>query len=180
MVSACPLSASEVGDGRAWKYYSGWNFYSASYFETIDRVALLLDLKSATDRCFPVVVQELVIKSLLGSDPAMRWKALLTDRDFTIKITVSHGRSYVRDDIRVAVGQPCRSFFFLGRVCSDASLNCATRRFSVYKQWFTNYALLGDDILISHPQVAHHYQNLINVMGVPFSSEKGWYSDNYY
>lgn len=44
--------------------------------------------------------------------------------------------------------------------------------------WFSNYAILGDDLVIGHPKVARQYIRLLKVMGVGISQEKSLRSVN--
>lgn len=149
---------------RPLRYLKGNQFWS-------------LDLKSATDR-FPIMAQEAVLVSLFGESFAGRWRILLTNREFCIRIPVRSRKSYIKTDIRFAVGQPLGAYsswavFSLTHHLIVQLAAC----YSGFKQWFTNYAILGDDILIGHPKVQHYYQKIMQLLGVPFSEGKGWYSD---
>lgn len=45
-------------------------------------------------------------------------------------------------------------------------------------QWFSNYAILGDDLVIGSPEVARQYRRLLKWMGVGISLEKSLASVN--
>lgn len=120
------------------------------------------DLSAATDR-LPVDVQAQVIGILLGEPFADAWKSLLTERPWFLS-----GVPY-----QYSVGQP------MGALSSWASLalthhlivQIAARR-SGLEGWFEEYAILGDDIVIAHEDVAKTYLSLMKFLGVPINMSK--------
>jgi len=54
----------------------------------------------------------------------------------------------------------------------------AARRCGISK--FTNYALLGDDIVIANSEVAESYKNLLEILDMPISLEKTHVSKDTY
>lgn len=131
------------------------------------------DLSAATDR-LPVRLQSSILDHVIPGlgEP---WAALLVGRDYSIpRKYASFGRS-----VRYAVGQP------MGALSSWAML-ALTHHFLVqyaafksgYREWFTKYRILGDDIIIWDIGVALYYQNLLKWIGVDISFAKSLVSRN--
>lgn len=125
-----------------------------------------LDLSSATDR-FPLFVQTKVIKALYGENIGKAWANVLVNRNFTDPSIDS------KDEVhRYNTGQP------MGAYSSWATF-ALTHHFVV--QWaaykagltdFTDYILLGDDIVIKNDRVAQIYIGLMTKWGVEISQSK--------
>lgn len=120
-----------------------------------------LDLKSATDR-FPIKLQEIVLGRLLSLPKARAWRRLLTDLPFTLNnssnITVSYG-----------AGQP------MGAYSSWAVFSLTHHLLVKYAAQdinYTEYALLGDDIVLTNDLVAERYMRFIESLGVEISKPK--------
>jgi len=131
------------------------------------------DLSAATDR-LPVRLQSSILDHVLPGlgEP---WAALLVNREYSIpRKYASFGRS-----VRYAVGQP------MGALSSWAML-ALTHHFLVqyaafksgYREWFTKYRVLGDDIIIWDIGVALYYQNILGKLGVEISFAKSLVSKN--
>jgi hypothetical protein len=131
-----------------------------------------LDLSAATDR-LPLWLQEALMAGMVNKEYARNWASLLVDRDYSISIPhpkTGYGKRY---KVRYAVGQP------MGALSSWASL-ALTHHFIVqfcayrvgFTKWFTGYAVLGDDLVISNPNVAKQYLNIMRVLGVGIGLHK--------
>ncbi|QED55412.1 RNA-dependent RNA polymerase [Duamitovirus hepa3] len=138
-----------------------------------------LDLSAATDR-LPILLQEWIIASLFNPSIAKAWSTLLVGRDYRVP---------KRDDqttalpkmVTYAVGQP------MGALSSWAML-AITHHFTVqlaawqagvtrYGWWFTDYALLGDDLTVGNRAVSLRYQRIMKHLGVEIGLAKSILSD---
>lgn len=120
------------------------------------------DLSAATDR-FPRLFTVLVLGCLIGVAAAEGWATLLTSRSYAHK-----GAAY-----RYAAGQP------MGTLSSWAAfalshhvvVQIAAAR-AGYTDLFSDYVLLGDDIVIACPDVAEEYQEIMSILGVTINLSK--------
>lgn len=121
-----------------------------------------MDLTAATDR-FPVSLQEKILAELVNPSYASAWRDIMT------KLPFNHeGKEY-----HYTVGQPMGAYsswamFALSHhivVQYAASL-------TGHKGQYEDYALLGDDIVIGHQEVADQYIKVINLLGVEISFNK--------
>jgi hypothetical protein len=126
------------------------------------RTLYAFDLSAATDR-FPGGFIVLVLTSLIGGLAASLWLTLLTKRDYWYK-----GSSY-----RYNAGQP------MGTLSSWASFALAhhvvVQIAAMRAGWtkvFTDYRLLGDDIVIANDDVAEEYQELMTTFHVDINDSK--------
>jgi len=121
-----------------------------------------LDLSAATDR-LALSLQKSLFAAIFGNDFAENWANLLVGRAYRIHIKKTFS------DIKYAVGQP------MGALSSWASL-AITHHFIVqvaawragFPQWklYTNYAVLGDDIVIGDQKVVKQYLEIMKSLGV--------------
>lgn len=138
------------------------------------------DLSAATDR-LPIAIQRALLEPLLGSDLASTWVRLLVERDYRLSRA-----GFKTELLRYAVGQP------MGALSSWAMLaltHHALVQFAYFrsvgkrsdrawaspsKGWilFTDYAVLGDDIVIADRRVARQYVRLMREIGVGIGFEK--------
>lgn len=67
----------------------------------------------------------------------------------------------------------------LGPICLIPSLySVVSGRTMGLKRWcFKEYAVLGDDVVIAHPQVAAKYEELLGKLGVSISKDKSLISE---
>jgi hypothetical protein len=131
-----------------------------------------LDLSAATDR-LPLWLQKAIIGGMVNSEFAHNWASFLVDRDYSISIPNVRTGYGTRYKVRYAVGQP------MGALSSWASLALTHHfivQFCAYKvgftKWFTGYAVLGDDIVISNADVAKQYLEVMRVLGVGIGLHK--------
>lgn len=127
-----------------------------------DKGLFSLDLSAATDR-IPLRVQRQLWSFILGHELAGSWALLLTGRAYRLHNKDSY------EDLHYAVGQP------MGALSSWASL-ALIHHFLVqvaawragYPTWklYTNYAILGDDIVIGDRAVMIQYLDILDSLGV--------------
>jgi len=136
------------------------------------------DLSAATDR-LPVVVQMLLLTVFAGKQYAESWRAVLCNREYDLPqiFIKTFGRKY--STVKYAVGQP------MGALSSWAMLaltHHAIVQYAAYragqKGWFTDYAVLGDDVVIASCDVANQYVRLMKGMGVDIGFHKSIVSSN--
>nr|UUW21449.1 MAG: RNA-dependent RNA polymerase [Guiyang mito-like virus 6] len=128
-----------------------------------------LDLKNATDR-MPVSFQERILRLLVGSFKARLWKSILTDYAFDSDV----------GPILYRAGQPMGAY-------SSWPMMALTHHFivriSAHRNGiinFTDYALLGDDIVIRDHKVAETYKHLLGILDMPISEQKTHISEDTY
>nr|WMI40080.1 MAG: RNA-dependent RNA polymerase [Rhizoctonia cerealis duamitovirus] len=133
-----------------------------------------LDLTAATDR-IPVLLQRDILKHIFGSEIATAWMNLLVSRTYRF-----HGHNEI-NDLRYAVGQP------MGALSSWAMLalthhfivQCAAWRAGYPKNsLYTNYAVLGDDLVIGDEDVMKSYLSILDSLGVECGLHKSLMSPN--
>lgn len=94
---------------------------------------------------------------------------MVSERDFYIK-----SKKFNLDTtLRYAVGQPmgCLSSFNMLGLTHHVIVQVAARRIG-FQQWFTDYALLGDDIVIGNSLVAESYSNIMFILGLDINPSK--------
>nr|WAY16590.1 putative RNA-dependent RNA polymerase [Rhizoctonia solani mitovirus 113] len=132
-----------------------------------------LDLSAATDR-LPLSIQKSLIGAIIGRESAAAWANLLTGRTYALRTEDHNGNATVHR-LHYAVGQP------MGALSSWASL-ALTHHFLVqcaawsagYPKWklYTNYAVLGDDVVIGDAKVARAYLRIMESLGVKVNTSK--------
>lgn len=126
-----------------------------------------IDLTAATDR-MPIALQKRVIGIFIGSELADAWERILIDHPFYLKRP-----DKVETTIKYVVGQPMGAYsswpamalthHFLVRISAlRAGLPAS----------FSDYFLLGDDLVIANDSVAEQYKSLIAHLGMPYSKDK--------
>nr|UJQ92613.1 MAG: putative RNA-dependent RNA polymerase [Mitoviridae sp.] len=125
------------------------------------------DLSAATDR-LPVKIQATLLSSLIGAHLANIWMILLVSREYALpeRAVDSSGM----DKVYYTVGQP------MGALTSWAMLalthhtivQWAAFRAGVIKpgEWFSDYAILGDDIVLADERVSDMYLLILEELGV--------------
>lgn len=148
------------------------------------------DLSAATDR-IPLVLQEYLLGQLTSPDFAWTWAKFLCDRLYKVPrdfmttlgekgwkadpLLRSHPPGYVR----YVVGQPMGAYSSWAML---AFVHHAVIQYSAWKVgfrgWFSLYAVLGDDIVIAHREVANRYVQLMTEIGVDIGFHKSVISNN--
>lgn len=133
--------------------------------------AYSLDLTAATDR-IPMELQERLVGHLVNTEFAANWKQLLVGRKY-VAFAPKRG---VSAELTYGVGQP------MGALSSWSSL-AITHHYMVQVsawlagvtprgEWFTDYAVLGDDLVIFNQRVKVHYLKVVASMGVQCGAHK--------
>jgi hypothetical protein len=138
-----------------------------------------LDLSAATDR-LPLSIQSELLNRLIWQVPGFGdlWAKLLVGRPYLFKSNPSYDNSKhgLSGKVYYKVGQP------MGALSSWAML-ALTHHFLVQvSAWrigwvkpgtlYTNYALLGDDLVVADGPVAHSYLDLMSKIGVAINLNK--------
>jgi len=120
------------------------------------------DLSSATDR-LPIDIQ-VDILSILGIDGEL-WKAILSRPWYLV--SREDGIIVKEDPIWYSVGQPMGAYSSFGMLALTHHIlvQVAARRVG-YTDWFQDYALLGDDIVILGNEVSSSYLSIMRDLGV--------------
>lgn len=122
------------------------------------KCAFSYDLSAATDR-LPISIQIKILNEI-GADLGYHWANLLVNRDYSVRPHKSV--KSLPESVRYATGQP------MGALSSWAML-ALTHHYIVQlaannvgiKGWFSQYVLLGDDIVITNILVAKEYYRLM-------------------
>nr|WMI40069.1 MAG: RNA-dependent RNA polymerase [Rhizoctonia cerealis duamitovirus] len=138
--------------------------------------AYSFDLTAATDR-IPALLSAAVLNALL-SNPHIGaiWLKVMTDRTFWFNGKVADKFGVKQGPYRYAVGQP------MGGLSSWAMLALTHHwlvQFAAYRagknnqtEWFTNYEILGDDLVIFDTQVADEYLLIMADLGCEINLNK--------
>jgi hypothetical protein len=135
------------------------------------------DLTAATDR-LPLSLQKLLLTGLIGQGFSDAWAELLVGRTYGFR---QLGYEKWHGNYKYAVGQPMGAY-------SSWAMLAVTHHFLVQASawragvvpcgvWFTNYAVLGDDIVIGNRAVAQAYLVLLKELGMPVNLHKSLVSD---
>lgn len=131
------------------------------------------DLSAATDR-LPVAIQVALLKPLLGSRLAQLWAGFLVSRPYGLpRVAKSYNLGF--KSVLYAVGQPMgalSSWAMLAMTHHAIVQLAASRVYPRTNQWFLDYALLGDDIVIADKAVAQEYLALMGTVGVEIGLAK--------
>jgi len=132
------------------------------------------DLKSATDR-FPLLVQKEVFAALYGQEKADSWVRILVDYPF---------KTPQGEMLNYKAGQPMGAYsswstftvthHLLVQLCARIS------KVTSEGNYFKDYYILGDDIIIFNDLVAEKYKYLIDLLGVELSPTKTHVSKDTY
>lgn len=136
------------------------------------------DLSAATDR-LPVKVQEALLGAYATEGYAGLWAELLVGRPYRTprKWATTFGGDSVY--VRYAVGQPMGAYssWAMLALTHHALIQFAARE-AGHRAWFTEYAILGDDIVIGDGDVAAKYVSLMTALGVKIGFHKSIISTN--
>jgi len=131
------------------------------------------DLSAATDR-LPAQLQSVIIDRIWPGAGAP-WLELLTSRAYSIpKKYAGVGAS-----VYYAVGQPMGAYSSWGMLALSHHYLIQLAAFEAgFREWFSKYAVLGDDVVIWDDQVAKSYLKLMEDVGVEISFAKSLVSYN--
>lgn len=136
-----------------------------------------VDLSAATDR-LPIDIQSNIVSLLCNNNKVgIAWKRLLVDRDYLIagseKKLESYGLKPQR--IRYAVGQPMgalSSFAMLGLTHHMIVQYAAHISLGPQMKWYSEYEIVGDDIVLFNEEVYKAYWSLLERFGMPANPSK--------
>lgn len=127
-----------------------------------------MDLSAATDR-LPVEIQEAILAEMISKEYAGAWRALICNRDYM----TSWGNPGQRHFVRYACGQPMGAYssWTAFAVTHHAIVRLCAKRAGFPVSW-SEYVLLGDDIVLTNESVAQHYRAIMQQLGVEISETK--------
>jgi len=131
------------------------------------------DLTAATDR-FPLEFQKIVVSAVVGSENyAQAWARVIADREFSVPWT--------GESIKYRSGQPMGAYssWAVFALSHHLVVRIAAVRAGL-KPSFSNYALLGDDIVLTNSAVAEQYRTILSQLGVSISEQKSHVSIDTY
>lgn len=125
------------------------------------------DLSAATDR-LPVVLQRDIL-NLLSPGLGTLWMDLLGSLEWFWK---SLNKKSGTKEIKYAVGQPMGAYSSWAMLALSHHIIVQCAALNVDKAGFTDYAVLGDDIVIADDLVAQEYLKLMTMLGVTINLSK--------
>jgi len=116
------------------------------------------DLSSATDR-LPLAIQQALIGEILGETVAHLWAALLVDRNYEFHPRTAAEYGLPTTSVTYSAGQPMGAYssWAMLALTHHFIIQMAAYRVFGTVAWFTKYAVLGDDVVISDAAVAREY-----------------------
>lgn len=140
-----------------------------------------LDLTAATDRV-PLWLQQRLIAAFTNERFARNWANLLVGRGYNLSFENSVTGEREEDHIlRYGVGQPMgalSSWAMLALVHHFIIQYAAHRVGHSRKEWFTQYAVLGDDMVVGNLDVARSYLRVMKSLGVKVGLHKSLLSQS--
>jgi hypothetical protein len=135
------------------------------------------DLKSATDM-IPISLYKLMFDEIWGKPVGDLWVSLMTDREFGLPVKDPKNHEYYKYNNKYHIsytrGQP------MGALSSWAALALLHHyivQYAAYRvfnkiQTFTQYRVLGDDIVIGNREVAESYLKVCEEFSIPIGLAK--------
>jgi hypothetical protein len=143
--------------------------------ESLGHPTYCFDLSSASDR-IPAKMQKIRLELMSNLHVAESWYQVMTKRDFFVK---AKGQS-----VRWSVGQPLGllssfpSFALWHHDIVQLSANWVNYHKGKPLRFFTQYRILGDDIVIYNKEVARRYQWLLKKIGLSINVNKSVIGDS--
>jgi hypothetical protein len=132
------------------------------------------DLSAATDR-LPISVQMTLLSKIMTARGASLWASMLVGRHYDYVYKPVKGRKQ-EGTVVYAAGQPmgALSSWAMLALTHHAVVQIASFNAGITKsgEWFTDYAVLGDDIVLANTAVADEYLLLMKAMGVEIGLAK--------
>lgn len=131
-----------------------------------------LDLTAATDR-FPVSIQEAILARVIDPEYAKAWRHVMVDYDFKLP---NEDRA-----VKYGAGQGMGAYssWSTFALCHHLIVRLAAKRAGYTARW-ANYALLGDDLVLTNIRVVREYRKLLSLLGVDISESKTHISKTMY
>jgi len=131
-----------------------------------------LDLTAATDR-FPVKLQEFILGQIIDPEYSRAWHHTMVQHEFK----VPNSESFI--NYGAGQGMGAYSSWATFALCHHLTVRVAAKRAGLTASW-SNYALLGDDIVLTNPLVVKNYLELLAELGVETSPTKTHVSKDTY
>ena len=130
------------------------------------------DLSSATDR-LPVTLQRAILATLISPEYAAAWYELLCTREY--KLPKGAG------SVKYGAGQPMGAYssWTTFSITHHAIVRLSAKRAGLPITW-SDYVLLGDDIVLANEHVAKEYMTILSILGVSVSKTKTHVSNDTY
>jgi hypothetical protein len=125
-----------------------------------------LDLSAATDR-LPISIQVKLLSALINKDFAIQWARLLVGRTYYLPGNPKLGIE--SQDIKYSVGQPMGALSSWAMLAMTHHLIVQVAAWEAgypVKEWYSGYAVLGDDLVIFDPKVKDQYLLILADLGV--------------
>lgn len=138
------------------------------------------DLSSATDR-LPLAIQQALLAEVLGEKVASLWATLLVGRNYQFHLRTARKWGLKTTSVQYAAGQPMGAYSSWAMLALTHHFIVQLAAYEVHGAvaWFTQYAVLGDDIVIGDKAVAQVYFRLMTKeLGVKIQETKSLISDN--
>jgi hypothetical protein len=133
------------------------------------------DLSAATDR-LPIVIQKMILAKLMTQHGASLWASLLVGRTYDWARKDPNTGKVDKGTVVYETGQPmgALSSWAMLAVTHHAIVQIAAQNTGVTKpgEWFKDYAVLGDDIVIANTAVAEEYKRIMDILGVEIGLAK--------
>jgi hypothetical protein len=143
--------------------------------DSLHKETYCFDLSAASDR-IPALMQKKRLELLGGKKLGEHWHSVMTARDFYIKD--------LKTSVRWKVGQPLGllssfpSFALWHHDIIQFAYNRERIKDGKPPQFFKDYRLLGDDVVIFNRKVANAYQDLMREIGIPINLSKSVFGTN--
>jgi len=124
-----------------------------------------MDLHAATDT-FPVEIQEYILGQMITPEYAKAWRRVMTAHEFYVPFSDQR-------HIKYGCGQPMGAYssWAVFALSHHIIVRVAALRAGYSSKW-SNYALLGDDIVLTNPKVAQEYRAIMGSLGVLINDDK--------
>jgi hypothetical protein len=134
-------------------------------------LAFSVDLSSATDR-LPVGLQELLLNDLFSGPIGTLWRTILR-RPFVQREGIGKG-SDSGTILWYETGQPmgCLSSWAMLALTHHAILQYCSRQITNSNEWFLDYEILGDDLVIFNKEVYLEYIRVMELLDVGTNPSK--------
>lgn len=131
-----------------------------------------LDLSAATDR-FPVRLQEIVLAHLIDPEYAEAWRHVMVGYEFVVPSS--------SQAVKYGAGQAMGAYssWTTFALCHHLVVRAAAMRAGYTAKW-SNYCLLGDDLVLTNPKVVREYRAIMDSLGVVISDSKTHVSEHSY
>lgn len=133
------------------------------------------DLSAATDR-LPLIIQKALLSPFMTSWGATLWGNMLVGREYEYYYKNTHTQKVSKGTVVYGTGQPmgALSSWAMLALTHHGIVQMAAINTGKIKpgEWFEDYAVLGDDIVIADADVAEEYQRLMRLLGVEIGLAK--------